>query len=798
MDSKARIGMDSASCGAGKCRWTWTLALPLLLGVSPACSRLTAPDSGPASGTDEGGGGNGGGPFVGGLGARHSAAGLVSVVPAARRLRVEWRSSELDELEVELALFHAQERDALFLAAPVVVPATSGSLSLEGLEADTRYFVGLGLRLLSSGDMPGSGSAQDFTPAGLVLEVRTGTPIYANPLADPTIADGLTPETAYPNLFLAVLKAFVLGAGQGGNVWVSEGVFEEASLSVLRGVALYGGFGADFELDGRDPLAHVTRLEGLPADPILLLEASSSANVIDGFALDGLGASSAGLDIDKTSVSVRRTTIEGCARGARARSNLITSVVELELLDCRVADNLVEGVSVVGAFDVRIEACCFESNGQEGLDFGPWIAPAGTSVSVIVRDSAFLGNGAEGLDFDLDVPAGATGPGGRFLLTIEDSDFEQNATDGFLIDIDYETTPSWTSEILIRGCSTRANGTHGGALDMDSSASCLVHRLLSTANNGDGFSVTSESQRGLLVLSSSAFCANLGAGVRSTLGNYGIALSHCLLAGNREAGISAEVVAASAASSVAYLQPEPFLGTRTRGSSSLEASPLPFLYAPIEYRQILSQAGAEWRLDQTSGLGSGSICEVAADSVLRSLASVGAETVALEPAPLAPPLPTSLCIFPGTDSVQEDYRLSESSGARAAGMLPPGGAPTDAGLFGWASGGIPGADELIPARLFRVAGTVPAWGAAIANDEDFEVLFEGGLPEASSLLAGLRLVDAAGEELPLAASLAEGRLVLAPPPGGWAPGTLLELHATLVSAVDADPLVPLVLLIGAN
>ena len=234
------------------------------LGALSSCSRLEAPDA--ASSTESESDGNGGGPFVGGVEVKHASVGLVSVVPAASRLAVQWRVEDVEKQTLEVALFVAPEGTAVFETTAIPVPSESGLHFIDGLDLNTRYVVGLGVRTLP--EPPTEGTSDPFVASGPSMAVRTSTPVYADPLADANGADGLTPETAYPNLFLAVLKAFVLGAGEGGNVWVRGGSFEDASITVLSGIDMYGGFGAAFDLESRDPSADPTRLLGQASDSV--------------------------------------------------------------------------------------------------------------------------------------------------------------------------------------------------------------------------------------------------------------------------------------------------------------------------------------------------------------------------------------------------------------------------------------------------------------------------------------------------------------------------------------------------
>ena len=159
--------------------------------------------------------------------------------------------------------------------------------------------------------------------------------------------------------------------------------------------------------------------------------------------------------------------------------------------------------------------------------------------------------------------------GGTFDIVVEDCDFFANGQAGMLIDLDYETAPAWDADILIRGCVSRGNAGDGFTLDVDAESSVLVHRCEASANGLDGLRVRSETHAGLVSVSSSAFTGNLGAGVRSELGNVAVVSSHCAFSGNGAGGAVATTAVGSAVSSVAFLQTAAFTGTEQRACLEL-------------------------------------------------------------------------------------------------------------------------------------------------------------------------------------------------------------------------------------
>ena len=686
----------------------------------------------------------------------------------------------------DVTLYRSITRATLFNTQPTLVDITLGTHVLEGLDTATEYYVGLAVAEVS-GEKP--------IPVGQVLSAVTGAPIYANPNATGAAPDGLTPETAFPNVFLAILTATLQG---GGNVHVAEGTLLDVSVPLLAGVDLYGGFTPDFDLEARDPETHATVLLGLAGSSVLKLEVGGGdLQRVDGLTIDGGGASDNGVDLDRTPAQLSGLSVRRCSRGIRVRALPGDNMTKVSLIHSTFEQNDLEGLSLEGPFKVKVDDCTFQHNGQEGFEFGPWVAPSGQTVSLTVTDSRFLGNGFEGLDIDL-VSSELPGPGGVFVVRIEDCDFELNGGHGCLIDLDYDLHPEWSADLLVRGSQARANTGSGFHFDLDNSSICVMHRLLATANGEDGLTITSETYSAVAVVSASAFVGNLGSGVRTSLGNVGAALSHCIFAGNDRGGLRMEATHSTVVSSAAHLQAAPFGGARTRGSVNLPDAPLPFLYAPIEYRRVLNVVGDELVLDAPLGTALELAGEVASDGVVRSVDAITGAQVAVTPVPTTLPLPTRLVVFPASDSVEEDYSPSLDSGLLGAGMAHPASEEVDAGVFGSPRGGAPGMDDLFPAPLFRVASTVPAWGKPIDSAASFRIKFAGGTPQADTVENGIRMIDASGVAWPVSAVIQGDALVVSPPSGGWAIGDLIELYGTLESRIDGYPLIPVTLTVGAN
>lgn len=751
------------------------VARVLLLALA-GCSRLEAPS--PESAQSAGPGGE----FEDSTAALHQAAGLLSAVPGSDAIRISWRTLGLEEFAGSLRVYVSEGSAPLLDGDFRPLSSEQGSLTLTGLDVDTEYTLGLAVEVEDGGP---------WVLAGPQLTARTGAPFYADPNASGAGADGLSPDTAYPNLFIAALTASLSG---GGNVWIAEGSFHGISILVFENVHLYGGFTSDFELASRDPALHPTELHGIGGLSVLILEAGGALQRIEGLVIDGGNVAANGIDLDRTPAQLTGLVIENCGRGLRLRAPLFVESTSVTLVAIDSSHNQLEGLSIEGPYSLLVEACRFENNGQEGVEFGPWIAPSGSEVSVALRDCSFSGNGLEGLDVDLAAPA-LSGAGGRFELDVEDCNFESNGGSGCLVDLDYEASPGWSAGLRLRGCFARGNGGSGFAFDLDSTFDGVAHRLLSTANRVDGLSATSESYAGFLTISAGAFVGNGGFGVRGSLGNVGLALSHCVLSGNASGGIQSVIASATSTSSVGHAQANAFTSTRRVGSLDLPGNPLPFQYAPVEFRWVQSVTDTELVLDAPVSSAVGSACEFASDAVERRLEGKTGNRASVNPLPTGAGLPAALAIFPGSTSVQEDYRPRADSPLVAGGLPLPSGTPTDAGPFGSPLGGAPGVEDLTPTPLFYVASSTPAWGVAPAASSPVRLRFAGGTPSASSLAFGVQVVDAFGTAWPLDVELQSDELVVHPPAGGWATGDCVELHRDLVSTGQAS-LIPLTFPVG--
>jgi hypothetical protein len=772
-----------------------SLAFVCLVAVGAACDgRLSLDNSGGSSSPGE----------LPPLSGDHPTVGLVSAAGGPGMLLAEWRTPVSVADDVQLALFVGPDSEALFAAEPVPVARTSGHRVVRGLALDVRQYVGLGIRTSSS---------EPYLPSGPVLTVSTRAPVFVDVSADPALGDGLTPETAFNDLLLGVLIASSHGRG---NVWVAGGVYPNTSLPIYTGVSVLGGFTDATQppgkqplrptrkgtaqaldddqfaqiLEARDPFHHPTRLLGADGQAIATLEDGvGGPAVLDGLVLDGGGISAAGVDDTARPLELRSVAIQRCQRGVKLRPTPGMQLTRVVMTGVSTFGCDLEGISVDGVFDLTIEASQSVQNQNEGLDLNALVAPDGTTARLVLRGSSFDSNGTEGVEVHLAAPAGGGLLGGTFDVLVQDCDFTRNGLDGLGIDIDYEAFPLWHSNIVVRGVRARDNRASGVYLDVDARATVLIHRLASSANAQDGLLVASESFPGTVTVSASSLMGNLGAGIRAGIGNVGVIASHCAIAGNGEAGFVSEVVPSLAVSTIAYLQPNPRVGSASHYGVTQEIdTPPPFQRAPREFARAVAASASQLVLEHAPTSGSGSIVEVADDDLARTASAIAGNTVVVAPALESVVLPSMVAFFDGPleAGVVDDLRLTPNSSALGAGMAPPGRAAVDAGPFAAPLGGTPGRESQLPPALFYVGSIEPPWTAPVDFAAELRLAFVGGEPDLVSALSTVFVVDAFESSLPITLFVEDGHLVVAPPLGGWNGDEVLELCAGLRSTAGVE------------
>jgi len=746
--------------------------------LSTGCAdRLSAPDAknvGPPAAVPP--------PPTGAGPAFEKSAGLVSAVAGEDELRVEW---ELDAMNLEFAVFVDTDEQALLSGSPVAQPMTSGSLVVDGLAKNQTHFVALANRQQGT---------SDWILAGRALTVRTAEPVYVDPNADPAVADGLEPETAFADPFLAILTALSQG---GGNVWLLGGDYFNVAVPVFDGVHLFGGFEADFDIEDRDTVANSTVLHGAAGFSILTVSSPAFGVVLDGLRVEGDGVASIGIDATDSLLSIRDVHVRACAgRGMSLRTGE-SSVVAVEVVRSSASGNGADGLSARGAFDLSLIGSEFDSNAQEGVDVDDLVAPGGDKASLLVESCSLRGNGTEGLDVDLAAPLFFSTNPGRFSVRIERSRFDWNGADGLLIDADYEAALGWSASISVLGCRARANSLAGIRLDLDGVASTLIHRTLASANVADGIWISSESIAGQTLMFASASIGNGDLGVRVDFGNQTLLASHCVVGGNRNGGIGSFVTTAGVVNSIAFQQPNPWSGADVFGSveTTLPSSSI-FQNAPEAFARVLSLVGPTLTLESGLALPFGASVETDDDEVARVATVLAPNSLTLDPVPVR--APKALFVYASSSSALDDFQLVPGSPAVGVG-LAASGLVQDAGVFGSPEGGAPGNLESGRPDLFRLSSMTPSIG--IQATDSLTLRFSGGDLDFGSLGAeSLRVLTESGSELPTVLSLdANGNLLVEAASGSFGTEPFRIELLPGPASTDGEPLVgPVVIPVASS
>lgn len=738
-----------------------------------------------------GGGGSAGEPPVPPPGvAPLSAPSLVSAIGASGSVRLDWTlpaapdDGDGDGDPIVVAIFQSNNAGSVYDGAPIATALPGTTLIVPGLPDDVPLFFGLAVV------EPGGAEGAGFTPNGVVLGAVPGAPLYVDALATSAGADGLTPATAFPTLLQALLTASAFPSGR--NIWVAGGTLPATALPVFPGSRVYGGFAPDLALGTRDPSLHPTILPGTPGNPVLSVQGGGATVVLDGLILDAAGAANFGLQVTDTPIECRGLVVKNAtSRGIKLKGSEAGDPLDALLLNCASFNHGAEGVSVEGAWNLRVEHCDFDANVQEGLDLDDLIAPDGRTVHLSVRHSRFRLNGTDGMDVDLAPPLFGGDVGGFFDVLIENCLFERNGSVGLLVDVDYEQAPLWSAQIVLRGLTARGNTGAGLLLDIDGTADTIVHRLLSSANEGPGVLLTSETARVVATLSASVLVGNGGPGLHALDGNATPLLAHVVLAGNRGGGVLSTVMQAVAHSSIAWRQNIPWSGTTPHHTVTLD-DPLAALFAlaPVDFGSVTDEDGSGVIVAPGGpALAVGDLVELTDDGMPRTVVGFGNAGIALDPPPIDLQTPTLIARFAGGSSVDEDWRTLIGSLAEGAGMTAPAGALVDAGVFGAPLGGLPGAVDAEPAPLFYVGNVLPPADTQLSAFDTISIGFAGGLPEPSTVSAAtVRVVLDAGGSPAAIVFVQDGRLIVDAPTGGWTGGSaLLEIHDGILST-DGRPL----------
>ncbi|HEY3411833.1 MAG TPA: right-handed parallel beta-helix repeat-containing protein [Armatimonadota bacterium] len=216
--------------------------------------------------------------------------------------------------------------------------------------------------------------------AGLILTVSflfsaRATILHVNAAASGPDPNGQTWDTAFKTL-----KPAIDAASDNDEIWVAQGIYAE-SIQTAKAVRLYGGFaGTETDFGAREPLIHLTVLQGDGTGPIVRFVDMPSTGGLDGFTLRG-GLFGISLEGGAPVISGNVFTANREAIDAIESSPAVTSNRGYANFD---------GMRFDGGAPI-IHANTFLGQTRNGITC--WDSAA------VLRDNAVLGSGESGLYF---------------------------------------------------------------------------------------------------------------------------------------------------------------------------------------------------------------------------------------------------------------------------------------------------------------------------------------------------------------------------------------------------------------
>ena len=89
-----------------------------------------------------------------------------------------------------------------------------------------------------------------------------------------------------------------------------------------------------------------------------------------------------GVDVDDGEVELRSLMVTDFTdRGVRLRSNLVDRELDCLVAGCDISRNGADGLSGLGAFDLRIDGSRFDANVQEGIELDDLVSLPGIEAT---------------------------------------------------------------------------------------------------------------------------------------------------------------------------------------------------------------------------------------------------------------------------------------------------------------------------------------------------------------------------------------------------------------------------------
>ena len=631
--------------------------------------------------------------------------GIEDLVGGNGMVHLGWQAGIDDktpEEEIEYLIFIASEGTPFDLSTPSLIVTGQTEVTIEGFENGVllRFIV----RARDTDQEQDSNENEWPVTPNPIRYVRSG--------ASPSGADGLTPDSAFPNLAQAIANSVSLG---GVNFYVAQGLYPE-NVFLFSGMMLFGGFPPEFGIDQRDPDLYLTQFGiAFPTD-LVQLRPGDLLNGIDGVSLAGNDIAESCVFAEDCNARITRCQMSSAiTQGIDLRSDYLEgNKIRCLIADCIVTDCSGEGIRIQGIPDIRIDDCEIRNNLNEGIE-SQWIrASSEDNARIEITRCKIRNNGDEGIDLDI-APIDELNPplqqGAQVRIRIRHCSIEENRLEGIVVDLDTRNKDQMDVRVRIDDTLVRANGMTGIFLDGDADAAIRVARCQISANHGDGISATGIASGPIPSVQHCNIIGNGGAGI-ATFGLGAIAAWHCWVDGNDQGIFRSPRGSITFQNSV--LSPGiPDLDISSFHYCLVEGNLIPaelpegviydvpqMLGRPILYTRGTGLVDGAVVLEGNATIPADSRVEIADDGILRQIISSEGPVITLDPPPDDVPASSAVFFWAVDEGPHEDATpIPASSMIQASDptSVDEDGLPHDLGPSGNNSLQFVGPDPALPA-----------------------------------------------------------------------------------------------------
>ncbi len=636
-------------------------------------------------------------PDGGGLGSSGLAAvshprfgGIGDLVAGDTMVLIGWESATDDNTphdQMEYLIYQAVGGSPFDLSTPSWIVTGQNDLIIEGLQN------GVPLRFM----VRAQDTDQEVDPNENEWPVTPNPVRYVRSDAPSQGADGLTPESAFPNLAQAVANSITL---DGVNFHVAEGFYPE-NIFLFEGMMLFGGFPLQFGIDQRDPDQYLTQYGILFPSDLVQLRPGELLNGIDGISLAGNFIAESCVFAEDCNARITRCQMSGAiTQGIDLRSDYLEGEkIQALIADCVVADCNGEGIRIQGIAEIRIDDCEIRNNLNEGIE-SQWLrADTDNNAKIEITRCRIRNNGDEGIDLDI-APVDESNPlaqqGAEVRVRIRHCIIEGNQLEGIVIDLDNRDVDQMDIRIRIDDTLVRANFMTGIFIDGDSSAAVRIARCQISANHGDGINATGIANGPIISIQHCNIIGNAQAGI-SAFGLGSLNAWHCWVEGNG-GGIFRSPRGSVTFHNCVLSPGHPELNVSSFQYCLIEGDLVPaelpagvfsanpdMVGRPIHYTRGTGLPDGDVLLDGIAPVSLESMVEIADDGVLRHITSSDGPMITLDPMPTEVPDGSSIFFWaPGEGPIEDPTPLATSMMIDAADptSVDSDGFPHDLGPLG--------------------------------------------------------------------------------------------------------------------